>query len=257
MELIYNEKTVLNNFLENNKCDIKPNKLVSILIKYYYINGIEDKLVLRENILNDLYKIDNKNTRNVWINKVDKSIVGFFNGIKNGYITLDLIDVDSVDIYEEELNIIESVSQPKFKKFLFVLLVWTKVYNKFNRNSVMENPRDLLKLSKCEVGNTYYRNMMFHELKELGLILSERKKGIYKTKINYLKEEGEIAFTVDDIENAIYYYLNWSGERWIKCSECGERWIKKTNNKVRYCRDCAKKISNKQKSEYKNKVKKH
>ena len=53
MELVYNEKTILNNFLENNKCDIKPNKLISILIKYYYTNGIEDKLVLRENILNE------------------------------------------------------------------------------------------------------------------------------------------------------------------------------------------------------------
>ena len=92
---------------------------------------------------------------------------------------------------------------------------------------------------------------MFHELKELGLILSERKKGIYKTKINYLKEEGEIAFTVDDIENAIYYYLNWSGERWIKCSECGEYFKKprsKANN-IRYCRDCSKQIELKKASE--------
>ena len=86
--------------------------------------------------------------------------------------------------------------------------------------------------------------MMFHELKELGLILSERKKGIYKTKINYLKEEGEIAFTVDDIENAIYYYLNWSGERWIKCSECGEYFKipKKVGKNPIYCKECARKM---------------
>ena len=243
MNLVYNEKTVLDKFLNENECSVKKHKLIPILVKYYYTNGIEDKLKLREKILEDLYNLDNDNIRSVWINKVDKCIKEFMKNIKDDRFVIDIIDVDSVDIYEEELKLIESASQVRYKKLLFILLVWAKIYKKFNREIVLENIRDLLNLAKCKTGDRPYRNSMLREITLQGFLVSEYKSRTCYIKINYLKEEGEVAFTVDDIENAIYYYLNWSGEKWIKCSECGE-YFKKTNNKansLKYCNKCSKK----------------
>ena len=251
MNLVYNEATVLNNFLEKGECEIREDKIIMILIKYYYINGVIDKLQLREKILEDLYKISDKNTRNIWTKKVDKTICSFMKSLKNDNFVLDIVEVDSVDIYEEELEIIESASEVRYKKILFILLVWAKVYKKFNRTIIIENLRDLFSLAKCKTGNKTYRNLVMYEIKEQGFGYTKREKGNYQTKINYLKEEGKIAFTVDDIENAIYYYLNWKGERWIKCSECGKYFKKprsKANN-IRYCRDCSKQIELKKASE--------
>ena len=34
-------------------------------------------------------------------------------------------------LYKEELEIIETIKEPRLKKILFVLLVWPKVYEKF------------------------------------------------------------------------------------------------------------------------------
>ena len=251
MNIIYNEKTVLDKFLNENRCDISVNKLIPILIKYHYKNGIEDKLKLRERILEDLYNLDNTNLRSVWINKVDKCIKYFMKNIRKDEFVTDIIDVDSVDIYEEELIFIDNVKEFKYKKLLFIMLVWTKVYRKFNKNVVSEKIIDLLKLSKCETRNKSYRNSLLHYIKKREFAWIKFENKTYYTKINYLKEEGEIAFTVDDIENAIYYYLNWSGERWIKCSECGEYFKKpksKANN-IRYCNKCSKKIELKKNSE--------
>ena len=245
MNLVYNEATVLNNFLEKGECEIREDKIIMILIKYYYINGVVDKLQLREKILEDLYKISDKNTRNIWTKKVDKTICSFMKSLKNDNFVLDIVEVDSVDIYEEELEIIESASELKYKKLLFILLVWAKVYKKFNRTIIIENLRDLFSLAKCKTGSKTYRNSVMYEIKKQGFGCTKRENGNYQTKINYLKEEGEIAFTVDDIENAIYYYLNWKGEKWIKCQgeDCG-KYFKKTNNKansLKYCNKCSKK----------------
>ena len=241
MNLIYKEKTVLNDFLTKNKCEIKENKLIPILIKYYYINGITDKLELRELILQKFYEFDKLNTRDVWTNKVKKSIEEFFKYLRKGNPLLEIVEVESVNIYKEELDVISKVDQPKFRKFLFTLLVWSKVYKQFNRNTIVENVRDLLILSKCECGNADYRNLMLHKLKETELIWTEiSKKGSCKISVNFEKDKGEIAFVVKDFENAIYQYLIYIGETWKQC-ECGKYFkYSKSKPKQKYCVNCSK-----------------
>ena len=241
MNLIYNEVEVLDKLLNEGKCDIKKDLLINILIKYYYANGIENKLDIREKILETLYKIDSTATRNIWTGCTQGKIERIVSAIKKGDVPLELFEVSDVDIYEEELKIIESSGQVRYKKFLFILLVWAKVYKKCYRNVIKEEPSFLLKKSKCKSGNDDYRMDLLGELRELGFIEANYINDKCNIKINYLKEEGEIAFTVDDIENAIYYYLNWSGEKWIKCSECG-KYFKKPKSKAnssRYCSKCS------------------
>ena len=244
MNLIYNEVEVLDKLLNEGKCDIKKDLLINILIKYYYANGIENKLNIREKILETLYKIDSTATRNIWTGCTQGKIERIVSAIKKGDVPLELFEVSDVDIYEEELKIIESSGQVRYKKFLFILLVWAKVYKKCYRNVIKEEPSFLLKKSKCKSGNDDYRMDLLGELRELGFIEANYINDKCNIKINYLKEEGQVAFTVDDIENAIYYYLNWSGEKWIKCQgeDCGKYFkSSKYASNIRFCKDCAKK----------------
>ena len=244
MNLIYNEVEVLNKLLNEGKCDIKKDLLIGILVKYYYINGIEDKLQIREKVLDTLYKIDNNATRNIWLGCTQNKIEGIVSAIKRGDVPLELFEVSDVDIYEEELKIIESSGQVRYKKFLFMLLVYAKIYKKCYKIVIKEEPSFLLKKSKCKSGNDDYRMDLLGELRELGFIEAKYINDKCNIKINYLKEEGEVAFTVDDIENAIYYYLNWSGEKWIKCQreDCGKYFkSSKYASNIRFCKDCAKK----------------
>ena len=246
MNLIYNEVEVLNKLLNEGKCDIKKDLLIGILVKYYYINGIEDKLQIREKVLDTLYKIDNNATRNIWLGCTQNKIEGIVSAIKRGDVPLELFEVSDVDIYEEELKIIESSGQVRYKKFLFMLLVYAKIYKKCYKIVIKEEPSFLLKKSKCKSGNDDYRMDLLGELRELGFIEAKYINDKCNIKINYLKEEGEVAFTVDDIENAIYYYLNWSGEKWIKCQgeDCSKYFKvpKKVGKNPIYCKECARKI---------------
>ena len=63
-------------------------------------------------------------------------------------------------------------------------------------------------------------------------------------KINYLNEQGEIEFTIDDLRDyqPITWYLEYrQGIKYKKCEKCSKRFkIKGKNN--RYCNYCSKKI---------------
>lgn len=240
MNLIYNEKSILNNFLENNKCEVRTDKLIPILVKYYYINGTKDKLLLREKILKDLITIDESNTRSAWSNKIDKNIKEFTKSLNRNSSNLEIVEVKSINIYKEELEIIETVKEVRLKKILFVLLVLGKIYEKFNRIIIMENPRDILQLAKCQLKNKQYRDLIMHELKETNLVWCKKNNGTYNIKINYKKDEGEIAFVVNDFENSIYQYLNYLGGNWKRC-ECGKYFKPKSNkSRQKYCITCGK-----------------
>lgn len=242
MNLIYNEKSILNKFLENKECEIRTDKLIPILVKYYYINETKDKLLLREKILEDLITIDETNTRTVWSNKIDKTIKEFTKSLSKNSSNLEIIEVESINIYKEELEIIETIKEPRLKKILFVLLVWAKVYEKFNRTIIMENPRDILQLAKCQLKNKQYRDLIMHELKETNLVWCKKNNGTYNIRINYKKDEGEIAFVVNDFENSIYQYLNYLGGNWKQC-ECGKYFkYLKSKPKQKYCTNCSKEM---------------
>lgn len=258
MNLIYKEKTVLNKFLTENDCEIKLDKLIPILIKYYYINGITDKLELRELILQKLYEFNELNTRDSWTNKVKKSIEEFFKYLRKGNLLLEIVEVESVVIYKEELDIISTVDQPKFRKFLFTLLVWSKVYKQFNRNTIVENVRELLTLSKCECGNANYRNLMLHKLKDSELIWTKMtNSAVHKISVKIEKDEGEVAFVVRDFENAIYQYLIYIGENWKQC-ECGKYFkYLKSKPKQKYCKDCSKEKQKEQQRASMKKIRGH
>ena len=69
-------------------------------------------------------------------------------------------------------------------------------------------------------------------------------------KINYLHEQGELAFIIDDLRDyqPITWYLEYrQGIKYKKCEKCGKRFEVKSNHKVK-CNEC-------QKDETKNKTK--
>ena len=104
----------------------------------------------------------------------------------------------------------------------------------------MENPRDILQLAKCQLKNKQYRDLIMHELKETNLVWCKKNNGTYNIRINYKKDEGEIAFVVNDFENAIYQYLNYLGGNWKQC-ECGKYFKPKSNkSRQKYCITCGK-----------------
>ena len=249
-KIIFNEQQIVNKVLNGEKYDIDDYKVIQILIKYYYLKGSENKLDIREKTIEAMLKSNEDFNRANWTNYIDKSIEKILKNIRVFGKTPKILNIEKVDIYKEELDYIDSFKYVQQRKVLFVLLVYAKMYNQMldsEEGWITENFSDILKESKSKLGNNQYRLELMKELKDIGAINVFFKKGSCHTKINYLKEDGEKALEVNDLNGIIYFYLKYKGERWTKCEHCGEKYIKQSSKKPkRYCPSCAKEIHQKQ-----------
>ena len=255
MKIITNEKKIIDKLISNNTYNIEEYKLILILIKYNYIKLLEksnkpyDKLIAREKIIEILSKVDNDFQRVKWEDYIDKSIKRFIKGIKlynkDTKNNIKLIEINSIPIYQKELDIINKYEDKKDKQLLFVLLVYAKVNNiVLNREDgwINQDLSNLFKEAKIRVGNTKYRLDTIRKFMNDELIGVSCRAGKTSIKINYIDnskdKDKEIAFNVTDFDYIIYDYLIYLGEKYKKCEVCGGYFKVKANAQIR-CNKCA------------------
>lgn len=250
MNIITNEYKIIDDLYNNNTYNIEEYKLIQILIKYLYLNGVTDKLQIREKIIETITKADESFMRSNWQDYIDKQLDRFLKNVRCLKNIPQMIDIKTIPVYEEELDIIK---ESKYKKFLFVLLIYSKVNNQLIKNKewwTIQNVSGLLKESKTKVGNKKYRLDILKELKEQGFIEVYVKNAKVNIKVNFLKNDGSLAFEVTDFDNIIYSYLIYQGEKWKLCENCGKAYFKVSSNRSKYCNKCAKIIKNEQNKKY-------
>lgn len=145
-----------------------------------------------------------------------------------------------IDITKRELEIILSENDRKIRNLMFVLLVLAKYnmsnsINKTEEYYVTYNDVDIFKL--CD---TFVRK---DERLELMYYLSSKK---YVTptsqlsfSVNYVYEDSPSILNFRPDTDMVYYFEQYLGGIFIKCENCGKL-VKKTNNKLKYCKECAK-----------------
>lgn len=255
-KIIFNEKNVIEDLFNKNIYTIEEYSLIQILIKYYYLENVLDKLTIREKVIESISKANSEFNRANWSEYIDTSIEKMIKNIRLFKKVPKILDIDNIEIYEEEIKVIESCKYIQHRRILFVLLVLAKAYNKAldsNEGWINEEFSNILKQSKSKVGNNTYRLKILKLLKDEGYINVFFKNGKCNIKINYLKSEGNKALEVNDFENIIYSYLTYKGEKWVKCEVCN-KYIKQNSKKPKkYCEGC---IKEKQKEWQKESMKK-
>lgn len=258
MNIITNEYKIIDDLYNNNTYNIEEYKLIQILIKYLYLNGVTDKLRIREKIIETITKADESFMRSNWQDYIDKQLDRFLKNVRCLKNIPQMIDIKTIPVYEEELDIIK---ESKYKKFLFVLLIYSKVNNQLIKNKewwTMQKVSGLLKESKTKVGNKKYRLDILKELKEQGFIDVFVKNAKVNIKVNFLKKEGDLAFEVTDFDNIIYSYLIYQGEKWKLCENCGKTYFKissKYTSTQLYCKKCKEEKEREKKRKYYKKMK--
>ncbi len=166
-----------------------------------------------------------------------------------------LIVVDKIFVYKSELDYIQNLEiDYNAKKVIFTFLVNRKI-NKFIyefKNGIEytslyfkgsgKQYGDIAKMSNIP-SNIKINDDIIRWLAEDGLITIKHNGLISLDFIKNCNETGEIAIEITDYENIGWYLDFYNGVRnIIKCCECG-RLIRKTNNKKKYCSDCAVEIN--------------
>lgn len=148
-----------------------------------------------------------------------------------------------VYITRAEMNTILSESNIKYQKLLFVYLVLAKFYmsnNKADKYYVGCEDNDIFKL--CDMYTRKQEKLdMMHYLTVKGYIKPTLSMS---SIVNYINEDSEVVMEVIPNEDMIYRFeKEYLGGIFINCEICG-RLVKKTNNRIKYCKKCSKKIHN-------------
>lgn len=148
-----------------------------------------------------------------------------------------------INITQVELDIIGNENNIKCQKLMFVYLVLAKYYmsnHKTDKYYVGCKDNDIFNLCDMYVKKDEKLDLM-HYLTKKGYITPTLSMS---SIVNYVHEESEPILTLVPDNDMVYYYEQYLGGIFINCEVCGKL-VKKTNNRLKYCKDCAKEIKNK------------
>ncbi len=175
----------------------------------------------------------------------------------------ELIVVDKVEITQNELDFITSIEDNRQQKVLFCLLVYKKVQNKMHKQ---ENEwfngslSEIFKMAKIsgKHGTVAAQCKMIYDLKELGAISLAKSVKSLNLKLNFLesqeKPQSEMAMTITDFRDVVFFYCQLIGERVVQCQHCGKMIKLKKNERSsrKYCTTCKKVINSEKVARFRN-----
>lgn len=229
--IIFDEEEYAIDIIENGSKNKSIFKDVALLAKYFrYKNNTE------EEIKNKLYVFCKNNKKD-------------FNIIKDSDIIENIILESKkwklrtkkyIDITKSEFDLISSENNIKVKKILFVLLVISKFYhdNKSNDYYVNISDNDIFKLCNMYVNKKNKIDLMYY-ITQKGYITPNIHMSI---KINFVDNENEKILNMVVDESMCNYLEMLLGKKICFCEVCGISVIK-TNNRVKYCKKCARKVN--------------
>jgi hypothetical protein len=243
--VVINETEIINDALEGKFDEDNVIVVLNLLLKHYYLNGMQDKLQLREQLLNFLKNYYKGYKRAKWEETTSKIVDRNLKLIKKNKIEVRMINIKEIPITEIELSIIKNLNNISLEKLAFVMLVYAKI-----SNIIMNSGEGWIKQSCSTICKEAKVNLkgrekeeIFNDLYSMGYIEQRKNNAKTNLKICYIdhSEEPSIGMTIGNFDGVVYQYLIAKGEKWKQCECCG-KWVKlKTaNSKQKYCKTCAK-----------------
>ena len=147
--------------------------------------------------------------------------------------------VDSVNITKSELEHIRGLNNLILEKLAFVMLVYAKIMNQIipeNNNWVNTDFKEIGKDAKVN-GSRNRIYTYIHKINEYGGIYQTHKVDGDGIRVDFLDEDSEVEFVIDDFREFVLDYLKWKGENIGECIECGGL-IEITGKAIKYCPEC-------------------
>lgn len=255
------EEKVAKKLIENKK-NINENTMQKLIAYVKYLKNEEN--LSKDKIRIKIDELMEKNYIGYVADDWDKKL----QGIVNKYTKVEnreMKKLNTINITEKELKFIEAFKDENKELLLFTMLVIAKSYHKAdsvdNEGNIIKygywvntDSVSLFKLAKfkykCRQPRMLQREYCINDL-------SQQDDVIYisdvcdsnSIKLLYVDEsESDIILnfdiTEDNMDEIVGYYLKWKNpEGYTRCEDCGN-WIKKTNNRIKRCKKCKKKLDN-------------
>jgi len=237
MSIIFNEREHAKKVIEKGiQTPRNKGRELQLVANYLREQGYNDKQIETE-----LHRISKKSfsdyNKVIMYDFIDRRVKRSKNGTLKSNIP--------VKITQAEINTILSEENIKYQKLMFVYLVLAKYYmsnNNSDKYYVGCSDTDLFKLCDMYTSRQEKREMV-HYLTKKGYIEPTTKMS---SIVKYVNENSDIVMEIIPDETMVYNFeKEYLGGIFINCEICG-RLVKKTNNRVKYCKECAREIHNSQ-----------
>lgn len=261
----YKELDYVNEILSKKATDNGVRNDLKILAKYYKYQGKPPRE--REQLLYEYCETKGKS----WFNKVlhykmvdcainysrkRENIIAHINSVK---ITLNEINyILGLELDELEKKILFAfIAIDKLKKEKLKIRGLETDKNKGNHyfgGSGEFSYKAMLDSLQMKLTRSFKEKGIHTTIKkfnEMGLTRTAKKSTVELLFVNDIEPDETIAIEVKDFDSIGLYYDLYLGDKKVKlCDKCGVP-VKIVNNKVKYCKPCARKISQKQKNTWK------
>ena len=171
-------------------------------------------------------------------------ITAICNGLLNGDIDITFKEREYIPIYENELDVINTLPNDRQKKLMFTFFAVARYMdcdgwiNKKTSKGISE----IFKLANVIV-TSQKRNELLHELYKNGHISFGKKIDNMNIRVN-LDDSGDIVYKVKDFSNIGNQYIGNFKKGYKQCANCGRIYKIKSPNDYssKYCEQCSKEI---------------
>jgi len=158
-----------------------------------------------------------------------------------------------ITIFVDEIDKIKSINDKNAEKVAFAMLVYCKWLN--NLTWFTMSKADIVREAKVKNLNSIDQQRVLTGLVQNQYIKSDVRKANRKHcrgtgnneqqmwSLNYLSQDGDVAFTINDYDNVVYRYLNYVYGGYFVCAGCGKIFKQNKQNNSIYCNKCAREIN--------------
>ena len=229
-----NERVFAENCLREKDLGKKPYYSLHLIARYYYSLGYRKKKIIEEltRFLENYYPPYN-NARYEWDNQIEKIA-------KNAGKT-PLFESEGVKITSAELEKIESLNNKVLERLAFTLLCLAKLKLQKNPESngwITNDAKEIFTLARISC-KEIERYLKINKLYTLGFVEPSKKITNLSIRVTYINDDSPQKLFISDFRELGYEYLQYKGEKFIRCQECGVLTRANKNGTKKYCKNCA------------------
>ena len=237
MDIILDEKKKVEEILKNKSFgkDKEKGKNRILLIKYYKSIGMTKKMI-KASMYDFIKKYDKDLDMSDFKTKnyIDKIVDRFAKG--KYYLNKKIIYIS-----EKELEAIKEFNNDSLEYLAFIMMIYAKIGGKNWANmeisELFKHANIILNKKKQDILLSKLYEKKYMELSNRCNNLNFKLK-----KIDENCEKYPVIIIEDTLKDVLLYYKKWKGENIKTCRNCG-RLIERVNNKIVYCKECAKEIN--------------
>ena len=241
MSIVLNEYAWAEEAIRTQTLGSKPSETLGRIAKYYISRGSSKKEV-RKLLETFLRSCDPAISIPRWSNVLDYSV--------NKAVKYGIIDIDSVDVTDEEMKVIDSITGRQTRRLAFTLLCLAKYWDAVNPTCdhwVINKDSEIMSLANINT-SLKRQGAMYKELNDLGLVQFSKKVDNTSTRVCFVKP-GNVVMKLCDFRDLGYQYLMYHGEPYHYCESCGaiiKKKATKMGRPVKYCPECTQEVKTRQ-----------